>query len=447
MPTVRTRIRRPAPVSDTLQQLGDRIRRARIEAGLSQAQLGTPHFTRAYVSAIELGKARPAMKSLEFMADKLGKPVSFFVVDEEADRRRKERGLELSSVMALLSRPTAGEALTRAEDLIETATSPSELRHLHLLAGTALNFLARGSEALKHLAAAERGSALDQGFLRKVTYQVAIGYRLTQNLDRAKELLHQVLAGIESSVVPDQPFRMKVLKDLGAVAMDRGDYETANGYFVTAMEWAKDIGDVSGLISIYNGLAYSHRALGDLDAAASYLQRALGATDVVHDLASAVVMHNGLAVIAAERGHVQAAYQHADRAIQIARASGPAAYVPHCLNTKAECAAMVGDWNIAASTAREALDLAHSVSNDRAAASARLVLSNVASHNGDPAKAESELREAAALYKIIGARAELGEAYMRMSKLAVDQGRSREAHQYATLAYEATKKSTALVGG
>jgi len=447
MPSVRSRIRRPAPVSETLRQLGDRVRQARGDAGLSQAQLGAPHFTRAYVSAIELGKVRPAMKSLEFLADKLNKPVSFFVEDTEADRRRKERELEISLAMALLSRPTAAEALARAEELIETASSSTELRRLHLLAGNALNFLARGADALKHLTAAERASATDPVLARNIKYQMAIGYRLTMNVARAEDLLHQVLSEIELSAVPDQPFRMKVLKDLGAVAMDRGDYETANGYFVTAMEWAKDIGDVSGLISIYNGLAYSHRALGDLDAAASYLQRALVATEVVHDLTSAVVMLNGLAVIAAERGHMQAAYQHADRAIQIARASGPAAYVPHCLNTKAECAAKVGDWELAAVTAHEALELANAVSNDRAAAAARLVLSNVSLHHDDGANAERELQEAAAIYVAIGAKAELGETYMRISRLAGDRGQSKDAHRYATLAYEATKKSTALVGG
>ena len=53
MPTrPKARVRRPAPVSDVLKGLGDRLREARIAAGLSQAQLGSPHFTRAYVSAI-----------------------------------------------------------------------------------------------------------------------------------------------------------------------------------------------------------------------------------------------------------------------------------------------------------------------------------------------------------------------------------------------------------
>ena len=309
-----------------------------------------------------------------------------------------------------------------------------------------MNFLARGPDALRHLTAAERGLSGPPSLAQRIKYQMAIGFRLTSNLERARELMRQVLNDIERSPVPDQPFRMAVLKDLGAVAMDLGDYETANGYFVTAMEWAKDIGDVSRLISIYNGLAYANRALGDLDAAAAYLQRALGATEVVHDLTAAVVMHNGLAVIAAERGHIEAAYRHADRAIQLARASGPAAYVPHCLNTKAECAVKVGDWVVALQSANEALDLATSTSNERAAAAARLVLSSVRISEGENARAETELREAAAIYSAMGAKAELGETYIRMSKLAGGEGRSDDAKRFAILAYEATRKTTALVG-
>src|SRR5579859_7318350 len=121
MPQVRTRVRRPAPVSASLAQIGERIRKARTEAGLSQAQLGAPHFTRAYVSAIELGKVRPAMKSLEFMAGKLGKQTSYFLEDGSADRRRQERELEIRSAEAMLSRQTAAKAAELATTLLESA--------------------------------------------------------------------------------------------------------------------------------------------------------------------------------------------------------------------------------------------------------------------------------------------------------------------------------------
>src|SRR5947207_3520549 len=151
MPQVRSRVRRPAPVSAALRQIGERIRKARIEAGLSQAQLGTPHFTRAYVSAIELGKVRPAMKSLEFLADKLGKPTSYFMEDEMADRRRQERELEIRSAEALLSRQSAAQAIERATHLLESATSAAERCRLHLILGTAHNFAIEGNEALRDL--------------------------------------------------------------------------------------------------------------------------------------------------------------------------------------------------------------------------------------------------------------------------------------------------------
>jgi ribosome-binding protein aMBF1 (putative translation factor) len=65
----RRRMRAPR---NGLEQLGERIRTLRTERGLSQAQLGAPYFTRAHVSAIELGKILPALTTLVHFARKLG---------------------------------------------------------------------------------------------------------------------------------------------------------------------------------------------------------------------------------------------------------------------------------------------------------------------------------------------------------------------------------------
>ena len=40
--------------------------------GISQAELGRPYFTRAMVSAVEVGKVSPAVKTLAHFAGKLG---------------------------------------------------------------------------------------------------------------------------------------------------------------------------------------------------------------------------------------------------------------------------------------------------------------------------------------------------------------------------------------
>ena len=40
--------------------------------GISHAELGRPYFTRAMVSAVEVGKVSPAVKTLAHFAGKLG---------------------------------------------------------------------------------------------------------------------------------------------------------------------------------------------------------------------------------------------------------------------------------------------------------------------------------------------------------------------------------------
>src|SRR3989442_3519339 len=144
-------------MSAALKKLGDRLREARLAAGISQAQLGAPYYRRAPVSAIELGKIRPAMRSLEHLARKLGKPASYFLDDAESERSRKERELEIGSVAGLLTFAGAPEALRRAERLLDAdELSVRETCRLRLYAGSALNLLHRGRDATAALAGAQR---------------------------------------------------------------------------------------------------------------------------------------------------------------------------------------------------------------------------------------------------------------------------------------------------
>lgn len=60
-------------------ELGERLRQARLEAGLSQRQLCGTQITRNMLSLIENGSARPSMDTLRYLADRLEKPLGFFL--------------------------------------------------------------------------------------------------------------------------------------------------------------------------------------------------------------------------------------------------------------------------------------------------------------------------------------------------------------------------------
>ena len=62
--------------------IGEKLRQARLEMGLSQRQLCGEVVTRNMLSLIENGSAKPSMKTLQYLASQLGKSVSYFLEEQ-----------------------------------------------------------------------------------------------------------------------------------------------------------------------------------------------------------------------------------------------------------------------------------------------------------------------------------------------------------------------------
>lgn len=62
--------------------MGQRIRTARVDAGLSQRQLAGEEITRNMLSALENDGANPSVATLRYLSEKLCKPVSYFLGED-----------------------------------------------------------------------------------------------------------------------------------------------------------------------------------------------------------------------------------------------------------------------------------------------------------------------------------------------------------------------------
>jgi transcriptional regulator with XRE-family HTH domain len=71
---------------DDPRLIGQRIREARLRAGLTQRALKSPGVSNAYISRIEAGERTPSMKALRQLAPKLGVSVEWLETGEEARR-------------------------------------------------------------------------------------------------------------------------------------------------------------------------------------------------------------------------------------------------------------------------------------------------------------------------------------------------------------------------
>ena len=74
--------------------LGQKIKQARIVKGLTQKELVGNHITRNMLSKIENDSATPSVRTLEYLADKLGLPAGYFMSDSHYSDGSSPDGLD-----------------------------------------------------------------------------------------------------------------------------------------------------------------------------------------------------------------------------------------------------------------------------------------------------------------------------------------------------------------
>jgi transcriptional regulator with XRE-family HTH domain len=103
------------------ETLGQRIRRIRQQRGMSLASVGQDDFTRAFLNQVELGKARPSVRVLRVIADRLGTQVDYLL---EGKQGGVERELSLERARVLLLRGQPQKALLALEPALESFDYP-----------------------------------------------------------------------------------------------------------------------------------------------------------------------------------------------------------------------------------------------------------------------------------------------------------------------------------
>ena len=93
---------------ETTETLGQRIRRIRKQQGLSLARVVGDDVSRAFLNQVEMGKARPSLRVLRILAERLGTEVEYLLEGRQAGI---ERELSLEKGRVLLARGEPKRAL------------------------------------------------------------------------------------------------------------------------------------------------------------------------------------------------------------------------------------------------------------------------------------------------------------------------------------------------
>ena len=401
-------------------RIGTRIRAARLAAGLTQQQLAEGRYTKAYISALEQGHAKPSMAALDFIASRLGLPPSTFLGrDDRWDR------LEADLLLA------SGE-WDEASVAFRTLLGPARDRGVRaeLLTGLAESLcrLERWQEALP---AADEAVGLFRALGRSVdvltaSYWLAYARFQAGDTNGAHAQLARILDDPELAATAD--LRVRALIALGAVATDQGDHAAAASWLDRARALSDDIDDRrrAALLSM---IATSRAAAGDVDGAVRAGVESLALYRSAEARHEAAIIENNLAMAWLQAGDLERAQEYASAARRRHEADGDRSSLAHVADTEARIALAAGDPQDALRLARDAEDLATATANERALSNALITIARSLDALGRADDAVATYRQAIELLRADGGRPALRESLTGLADLLAGMGRHREAFE------------------
>jgi len=423
MPRTKTAARATEQDAALARQIGGRLREARQRAGLTQQQLAGERYTKAYISALETGIARPSMVALNYLSDRLNLAPSHFL-DEPTPAWTR---LEVDMQLAAGDWDAAADGYARLlDDVIDDQARAEVLRGR----AEALVRLDRGRDAVTAAAEAARtfaslGRVSDEALAR---YWLAYGLYLSDAEADARSMLHGLLERVRAGLKVEPEFEMRLLMALAAVESRSGNYTESLAHLEAARGMADDLDDRRRAMFLYN-LAISYRETGDVEAAIRAGTHGLALLRAAGAGFESAQIENDLAMAYLATGDVARAEALAEEARAEFERAGDDRYLSAVLDTEAQVALARGEVAAAVDLARRARIMADATANRGVVLTAMLTEARALRAAGDPDAAEACYRDAAGLAREGRVGSRIREVLREWAGLRAEAGDHRGAYE------------------
>jgi tetratricopeptide (TPR) repeat protein len=411
------------------ETIGQRLRRLRLERGLSQRELAGPGVSYAYISRIEAGARRPSVKALRMLARKLGVSADYLETGSEI-RDTDERELRIADAELELrlaeSTSDAEEKLIRLRDEALAAGDGIAASRAYIALGLASSGAGRNAEAVERLEAALEISPVSPSARPDVFATLGRAYTATGHPDHAVEVFERCLAEIAEASPDDTAAHVRFTTYLSYALTDLGDLDRAQSVLDAALDHADEMTDAYSRVRLYWSLARLIDIQGRPAAALDYIRRAIALLNVTDDtlhLARAHLLCGGILI---SQGRPEEAGRHFDLAERLFGPNPEPEDLMNLFTDQARSAVRLGNGEEAVRRARAALEAAGDEYLTEKG-NALWALAEGLSLDGDQDGADGAFREAAKLLEEHGHRRDYVEAYRAWGKFLRRAGREEEA--------------------
>lgn len=412
--------------------VGKRIRMARLERGMSLADVGQEDLSRSFLSLVELGRSRISLRALAIVAERLELPVGYFLRDAQGEALEIIE-LQLDQAEAALARQEPAEAL----EALNGVEPPESLKpRLLWIKGRGQVDEGRPREAI---AAFQEGLQLaeksrDLSLVPYLRYGLGFALYGGGHFDEAATHLRQALA--ETSEGSSDPALIgRITVCIGHVLSVRGDVEGAIEQYARAQDLFGSVMDLHTQGCVYSGLSLSFKSKGDLSAALRFSKLGLAAFETRQNGRLAALALNNLAVRYEELDELPQALDFAQQAVARAEQINAEDVQAAAHSILASIYLRLDEIEKATFEARKADELARD-DTDPARVEAWMVLADIAERDGDRA-ADRLYQWALGVLQRTERHIAYADAALRYSLLLKRRGDTDKALEYAIEAAQA----------
>jgi transcriptional regulator with XRE-family HTH domain len=411
------------------EPIGVRLRRLRLERGLSQRELASQGVSYAYISRIEAGTRRPSVKALRMLARKLGVSPEYLETGSEL-RDVDQRELQLADAeLRLRIGGETEEAREAFRALLQESTDAGDLGSA-ARARVGLG-LAAAQDSDNATAAAQLQEAIDSGDLTTldrpdVYAQLGRSYTAIGAHERAITLLESCLEEIEREDPENVAAYVRFAGYLSAALTDLGQLERAESVLTNALDRAENASDVYTRIRVYWSIARLSEAGGHPARALKFVRQAIALLEATDDSVHLGRAHLLCAWIMGMEDRPEDAVPHLARAEALFAPSTDPVDVALLRIEQAKNAAARGLGDEAERFAREALDrLGDDLEGEQG--SALWALGEALALKGDIGASNDAFARAVSTLDSMSRWREAAQCCRRWAKVLRDAGRDAEA--------------------
>lgn len=407
---------------DSPAAVGQRLKEARVRAGLSQRQLAFAGCSPAYISRIESGDRIPSLQILRELGSRLG--VSEDYLASGAERAADDGELRDAELALRLGDLEGAQTLFEEALGVSTAEGKSAA-----LAGLGQVAFRKGDprEAIARLEEALELSGRGEADAPDLADTLGRAYAMVGELESAIGVFERCLDGAEKRGDPIETIQFAVL--LAYALIDSGNFGRAEELLGRALSLGRGFDNPSVQAHLYWSQSRLHAERDEPEIAARYARRALEILRATEDTYRIARAHQLLAHIELDRGQPEEALRVLQEGWPLLEHTGNPLERAQYRLEEARALAKLGEKEDAAALAMQISGVISSAHPEDAARS-YTVLAGVYEDLGEGSRARELYELAAEILRPNNPNRYLIHVFARLADLAESEGRKDEAFEY-----------------